>query len=114
KLHLGFGGSIYKGTVRSNTTTYLKPIDNGFTAITDAANEDYNFRRDYYGVNLQLGYDNSFGSTTFKTEYIQGKQPGVAASSSISGLAASTSFATQPTGNLYLRNFNGYFFWLTQ
>lgn len=114
KLHLGFGGSIYKGTVRSNTTTYLKPVADGFTANTDPANENYNFRRDYYGANLQLGYDNSFGSTTFKTEYIQGTQPGVAATTSTSGFAASTSFATQPTGNLYLRNFNGYFFWFTQ
>lgn len=114
KLNLGFGASIYKGTVRSNTTTYLKPIENGFAAITDPANENYNFRRDYYGANLQVEYDSNFGNTTFKTEYIQGTQPGVAASASISGLAASQSFATQPTGNLYLRNFNGYFFWFTQ
>lgn len=114
KLELGFGASIYKGTVRSNTITVFKPIENGFSNSTDANNENYNFRRDYYGANLQIGYKNSFGTTSFKTEYIQGKQPGVAASASISGLAASTSFATQPTGNLYLRNFNGYFFWLTQ
>lgn len=114
KLHLGFGGSIYKGTVRSNTDTYFKPIENGFIGLIDPNNENYNFRRDYYGANLQIAYDGNFGSTTFKTEYIQGKQPGVAASASISGLAASQSFSAQPTGNLYLRNFNGYFFWLTQ
>mgnify|MGYP003582278799 FL=1 len=114
KLQLGFGASIYKGTVRNNTTTVFKPIQNGFSGITDAANEGFNFRRDYYGANLQLGYKNSFGETTFKTEYIEGTQPGVAATASLSGLAASTSFSTQPSGNLYLRNFNGYFFWLTQ
>ncbi len=114
KLHLGFGGSIYKGTVRSNTNTIYQPIDNGFAMVLDPNNENYNFRRDYYGANLQVDYKNTFGATSFKTEYIQGTQPGVAASSSVSGLAASTSFATQPTGNLYLRNFNGYFFWLTQ
>jgi hypothetical protein len=114
KLHLSFGGSIYKGTVRSNTNTYFKPTNNGFISITDANNENRNFKRDYYGANLQLAYDNNFGNTTFKTEYIQGKQPGVAASSSLSGFAASQSFATQPSGNLYLRNFNGYFFWFTQ
>jgi hypothetical protein len=114
KLHLGFGGSIYKGTVRSNTNTVFQPIDNGFAMVLDANNENFNFKRDYYGANLQLEYKNNFGATSFKTEYIQGSQPGVAATSTISGLAASTSFATQPTGNLYLRNFNGYFFWLTQ
>ena len=114
KLKLGFGASIYKGTVRSNTTTYLKPIENGFDAITNAANENHNFRRDYYGANLQLEYANSFGNTTFKTEYVWGTQPGVAASANISGFAASQSFGSQPAGNLYLRNFNGYFFWFTQ
>lgn len=114
KLHLGFGGSIYKGTVRSNTTTVFQPTDKGFAMVLDPNNENFNFRRDYYGANLQLDYKNTFGATSFKTEYIQGSQPGVAASPSISGLAASTSFATQPTGNLYLRNFNGYFFWFTQ
>lgn len=114
KFHLGFGGSIYKGTVRSNTDTYFKPVANGFVGITNPGNQNHNFRRDYYGTNLQIAYDGDFGSTTFKTEYIQGKQPGVAASANISGLAASQSFSAQPTGNLYLRNFNGYFFWLTQ
>lgn len=114
KMQLGFGASIYRGTVRSNTTTIFKPVESGFASITDPNNESYNFRRDYYGANLQIGYKNSFGATTFKTEYIQGKQPGVAATATTSGFAASTSFSTQPTGNLYLRNFNGYFFWLTQ
>lgn len=114
KLSLGFGASIYKGTVRSNTTTVFKSNTSGFTSLTDANNENYNFKRDYYGANLQIEVDNSFGNTAFKTEYIEGKQPGVAASANISGLAASTSFGSQPTGNLYLRNFNGYYFWLTQ
>lgn len=114
KLNLGFGASIYKGSVRSNTNTYFRPTDNGFAAVVDAANENKNLTRDYYGGNLQVEYANSFGSTSFKTEYIQGTQPGIAASSTVSGLLASQSFATQPTGNLYARNFNGYFMWLTQ
>jgi hypothetical protein len=63
---------------------------------------------------LQLQYDNSFGATTFKAEYIEGTQPGVAASSSVNGPAASTSFAAQPATDLYLRTFRGYYLWLTQ
>ncbi len=114
KLHLGFGGSIYKGTVRSNTSTYYTPKSGGFINNTSSANENAKVRRDYYGANLQIEYDSPFGSTSFKTEYIQGRQPGVASSASIAGPLASQSFSTQPTTNLYLRNFSGYYIWLTQ
>lgn len=114
KLHLDFGASIYKGTVRSNTDTYFNSTSNGFVAQTSATNINSNAERNYYGVNLQLQHDHSFGTSTFKTEYVEGTQPGVAALSSINGPTASTSFATQPVGNLYLRHFNGYYFWFTQ
>lgn len=114
KLHLGFGASIYKGSVRNDTETYYTPNGNRFTAHTNAINEGRNLARNYVGADLQISYDSDFGTTSFKTEYIAGKQPGLASTSNISGLAATTSFATQPTGNLYVRNFNGYYFWLTQ
>ncbi|MEJ5992946.1 porin [Pedobacter sp. Du54] len=114
KLQLGFGVSFYNGTVRSNTKTYYTPKNDGFDVNTSAKNENSHVRRDYYGANFQIEYDSPWGITAFKTEYIYGKQPGVGASASITGPAASTSFNTQPTGNLYLRNFNGYYFWLTQ
>lgn len=114
KLHIGFGGSFYNGTVRSNTKTYYTPKDGGFDANTSAVNESSKVRRDYYGANFQIEYDSPFGTTAFKTEYIYGKQPGVSSSATITGPAASTSFNTQPAGNLYLRNFNGYYLWLTQ
>lgn len=114
KLKLSFGGSIYKGSVRSNTATYFIPNSNGFDPSTAPNNENSNLKRDYYGANLQIEYNSNFGTTTFKTEYIAGKQPGIAASTTTSGPNASLSFGIQPTENLYLRNFNGYFFWLTQ
>jgi len=114
KLNIGFGGSFYEGTVRSNTKTYFTPKDSGFDTNTATANEGRKVNRDYYGANFQLQYESPFGTTDFKTEYVYGRQPGVAASASITGPASSTSFNTQPSGNLYLRNFDGYFFWLTQ
>lgn len=114
KLHIGFGASIYKGTVRSNTDTYFETKGNAFVANTKPSNIDKNLQRDYYGANLQLQYDNTFGTTTFKTEYIAGIQPGVANSTSVLGPYASQSFSTQPLTNLYLRSFNGYYFWFTQ
>lgn len=114
KLHIGFGASLYKGTVRSNTDTYFFSNSSGFVANVKPENTNKNLNREYYGANLQLQYDNSFGATTFKTEYVQGTQPGVANSTSLAGPYASQSFATQPLTNLYLRKFNGYYFWLTQ
>ena len=114
KLNIGFGASFYIGTVRSNTTTYFTAKNGGFDINIASANENSKVKRDYYGANFQIEYECPFGTTAFKTEYIYGKQPGVGASASITGPVASQSFNTQPLGNLYLRNFNGYYFWLTQ
>ncbi|MBB6502894.1 porin [Pedobacter cryoconitis] len=116
KIHIGFGGSFYKGSVRSNTKTFYTPNNNGYTENTSDDFVGKNLNRTYYGANLQLQYDNSFGVTTFKTEYVAGKQPGVAAGGpdKLLGPYASQSFGTQPLGNLFERNFNGYYLWFTQ
>lgn len=114
KLHLGFGVSFYNGTVRSNTKTYYTPKNGGFEVNTSAANENSHVKRNYYGANLQIEYDSPLGISSLKTEYIEGRQPGLAASASVTGPIASQSFSAQPTGNLYLRNFNGYYLWFTQ
>jgi hypothetical protein len=114
KLHIGFGGSFYKGSVRNDTESYYADNGAGFTKHTDPANKGANFKRNYFGGNVQLQYDNTFGSTSIKAEYIAGRQPGIAASSSVTGPLASQSFSTQPATDLYLRSFKGYYVWLTQ
>ncbi|TDQ07572.1 porin [Pedobacter metabolipauper] len=114
KLHIGFGGSIYKGSVRSDTENYFTYTGSGYIKNTDPNNVNWNAKRDYYGANVQLQYDNTFGKTMLKAEYIGGTQPGVAASSLISGPVSSTSFAAQPATDLYLRTFSGYYIWFTQ
>lgn len=114
KVHLGFGASFYKGTVRSSTDTYFESSKQGFIPITNPNHVGKNLSRNYSGVNLQLKIDHKLGSTQLKTEYVKGVQPGLAASSSVSGPLASQSFANQPSTNLYQRKFEGYYFWLTQ
>jgi hypothetical protein len=114
KLHIGFGGSFYKGSVRNDTESYYSSTSTGFVKNTSPDNVGWNAKRDYYGANLQLQYDNTFGTTLFKAEYIGGTQPGVASSPGITGPIASQSFAIQPTTDLYLRHFSGYYLWLTQ
>ncbi len=113
-LHIGFGGSIYRGSVRSDTETFYSLDGNGYRKNTNAENVNWYAKRNYFGVNLQLQYDNGFGATALKMEYIGGTQPGVAASSSVTGTVASTSFSAQPATDLYLRSFAGYYLWLTQ
>lgn len=114
KFHIGFGGSIYNGSVRNDTESYYTNTDGGFFKNTSAENTGRNLKRDYYGANVQLQYDNSFGATSLKAEYIAGTQPGVASSAGISGPVASTSFASQPLTDLYLRSFSGCYVWLSQ
>ncbi|MBB6273037.1 hypothetical protein HDF26_003497 [Pedobacter cryoconitis] len=114
KLHIGFGGSIYKGSVRSNTDTYYSDNGNGFTKNTDPSIKGSNLKRNYYGGNVQIQYDNTFGTTSLKAEYVAGTQPGVASSATVSGTLASQSFSIQPATDLYLRNFSGYYIWFTQ
>lgn len=114
-IQVGFGGSFYKGSVRNNTKTYYTPKADGYTAHTSDAFWGKNLNRFYYGFNFQVQYDNPLGSTALKTEYVAGKQPGVAAAGpdKLAGPYASQSFGTQPTGDLFERSFNGYYAWLT-
>lgn len=114
KFHVGFGSSIYSGSVRNDTESYFTFNGSGYDKNTSSTNVGWSARREYYGVNLQLQYDNYFGATTFKAEYLEGTQPGVASSTSIAGPIASTSFSAQPTTDLYLREFSAYYLWITQ
>lgn len=114
KLHIGFGGSFYKGTVRNATESYYSCNTNGFTKNTSPSYKGFNFKRNYFGGNIQLQYDNIFGTTNLKMEYIAGTQPGIASSSTIAGPLASQSFSTQPATDLYLRSFTGYYIWFSQ
>lgn len=113
KIHLGFGGSFYNGSVRSDTDSYFTSTGSGFSKNTSPNNINWYAKRNYLGGNLQLQYDNTIGTTLFKVEYIKGTQPGIASSETITGPAATQSFSSQPTTDLYLRDFSGYYIWLS-
>lgn len=114
KLHIGFGASIYKGTVRNDTDNYYTFDGTNYIKNSGPSSIGYNVKRDYLGTNIQLQYDNTFGKTIFKAEYLGGTQPGVASSATITGPLASQSFSAQPATDLYLRPFMGCYLWLTQ
>ncbi len=115
---IGFGVSYYNGFVRQNTITVFNEgyfaNQPGLIAQTSSQNEGAYAIRRYQGLNLQLNYNSGWGKTSLKSEYVAGRQPGVAPSSAIKPPQASRSFNTQPQTDIYNRNFNGYFIWLTQ
>ncbi len=112
KLKVGVGLSYYNGGWKQGTK-YLYNMSDialgtgnvmAFAVDSTTSKVGTKLRREYFGADAQVSFDFPFGLTTLRGEYIQGKQPGVATSS--------TSPAAQP-GDAYLRNFNGgYFYWI--
>jgi hypothetical protein len=115
---LGLGTSYYKGYVRSGTTTLFQngtiASQKGFIANTASENIGTYAPRNYLGFDLQTDFTTAWGKTSIKAEYIKGKQPGLAASASITGPQASKSLGAQATTDLFNRTFNGYFIWMVQ
>lgn len=112
KLKVGVGVSYYNGGWKQGTK-YLYNMSDialstgnvmAFAVDSTSSKIGTKLRREYMGADAQISFDFPFGLTTLRGEYIQGRQPGVAAST--------TSPSTQP-GDAYLRNFNGgYFYWI--
>ncbi|POY35039.1 porin [Solitalea longa] len=110
---LAAGASYYSGRSRSNTNVMLSNGYNngvkGFELNTNPNNVGAYADRIYTGFNAQAGLSSKIGLSRINFEYIWGKQPGVASSPTINGPQASRSFNTQPSTNIYNREFNGYF-----
>ncbi len=116
--NLGFGLSYYNGFVRyGSTTRYRNAIVNGQRGFIAENSPDllnsYALKR-YSGMNFQTDFRWIFGKTWIKGEFISGKQPGQAASTSVTAGQASRSLGTLITNDIYNRNFNGFFLWLIQ
>lgn len=117
-LDLGFGASYYNGHVRQNTRTVFNNGQSagnlGFIPQSDPSLEGMYAKRRYKGVNLQLDYHGNWGTTSLKSEFVTGKQPGIAPSDDVKPARASRSFNEQPETDIYNRKFNGFFIWLVQ
>lgn len=104
-LSLDFGFSGYFGNVIVPDGKTLYTINNSISASKDISSR--NIKREYYGADLQLYYDIPYiGGFSLKAEFLAGKQPGTS--------LANTSFTSAPTGDVFLRNFNGYYFMYVQ
>jgi hypothetical protein len=81
-LTLSGGASYYHGGVLQQTPFIFDLEKNSegrmvYTRLTEssAVNKTYH-KRQYYGVDMQLGLDYKLGATTFRGEFIGGQQPG--------------------------------------
>ncbi len=106
KWQYGLGLSYYYGgTVQTDSTVYNSISNNTYTKDYNVSNIGSYAKREYFGVDAQVSYDNRFGITTLRGEYVQGTQPGSASSS--------RSFEITPVGAMYVREFNaGYFYFI--
>ncbi|MFN8285877.1 MAG: hypothetical protein U0V74_03940 [Chitinophagales bacterium] len=111
KFTVSGGVSFYNGGVLQSTPNvytiskdgtdflhYTKQVDSG------AVGKKYYARR-YYGADLQLGLDYKIGTTTLRGEFIAGQQPGT---------STATTVPTAVGNDLYIRKFNGAYFYFIQ
>lgn len=99
------GVSMYMGKVRLPNGSKAYTVDNPTKPAVDSLTRDIN--RNYIGFDLQFYYDIPvIGGFTLRGEFITGKQPGTS--------SANTSFTGAPSGDIYIRNFMGYYLMYVQ
>ena len=108
KLSWGLGASYYLGGYALATTKRyaiketagVKAFELSSVKVGDQSH------REYVGIDGQLSYDWEPGMTQVRAEYLRGSQPGSATSS--------TSLTAAASGDVYNRNFNGWYVYLIQ
>lgn len=104
-MSIDFGFSGYYGNVLLPTNKSLFIVDNKVKAQEKINSSSA--KRQYFGADVQFYYDLPLiGGFSLKGEYLTGKQP--------STNNANTSFTSLPTGDLYLREFEGYYLMFVQ
>jgi hypothetical protein len=104
----GLGTSYYDGGVYQGTTNVYTATGNGFVLNNDAANKSKYAKRQYYGFDGQFSIETGMGLTQLRAEYMWGTQPGTSSSTN------SPNQAYNPTGDTYIRKFNGWYAILVQ
>lgn len=110
-VKFSIAGSYYNGVWRQNNVILYKigtDVNNveTFIAFPGFGKSKRGAPREYIGGDAQLEIKWIAGKTILRGEYIFGEQSGLANST--------TSPSTQPSGNVYLRNFDGAYFYFIQ
>ncbi len=109
------GLSIYRGGIinQSDVIYKLKKTQGQFEMLRDSAqknNQSLN-PRNYFGADIQLKFPRPNFESEFRVEYITGVQTGTAHSSASPGSYPISANSIDP---LYIRNFNGAYFYYLQ
>lgn len=104
-LAIDGGISAYVGNVSVPAGKSLVTVNSPTLATSDLTVRDA--ERTYIGGDLQLYYDLPvLGGFSLRGEYISGKQPGTS--------SGNGSYTAAPAGDVYLRNFTGYYLMYVQ
>lgn len=107
-LTYGFGASLYAGGVRlagEDGQKAYKFANRAFVEDTKLKPGDY-AKRQYYGVDGQIGLNSVLGVTSLHGEYLWGTQPGA--------VGDSKSPTGAITSDIYVRKFSGYYLQFVQ
>jgi hypothetical protein len=107
-VFLSVGASYLTGGIRQNNRNIYKMGDKSldFTVFSDSLAIGSRSPRTYIGADAQLKFENSFGNTEIRAEYVSGTQTASAATTETPGSAVNDP--------LYVRPFNGAYFYLLQ
>lgn len=107
-MFLSLGASYLTGGIRQNNKVVYKMLDNArdFTAFSDSLAIGSRTPRTYIGVEAQLKIENAFGNTEFRAEYVSGTQTSTSSNTETPGIVINDP--------LYVRSFDGAYFWLLQ
>lgn len=108
------GISYYNGGFRPANDTLYKITGNNTFTITNTRLLSSKAKREHYGVDAQLSFENPVGLTTLRAEYIAGKQSGTSTAGSGAYKSTATPLAQPTSGYTYLRNFDGAYFYFVQ
>ena len=108
KVKIGGGVNYYYGGVRQGTKRVYGPGGGKFVLKDTLTALGKHAKRQYTGVNLQISVASGIGTTTLRSEFITGKQPGTATSSE------SPKSSALPNQDTYIRSFNAGIFYFLQ
>ncbi|MCU0408576.1 MAG: hypothetical protein MUD02_06470 [Bacteroidales bacterium] len=117
KTYLSGGVSYLNGGFVNGSDIYFNTVENttGFMAFapdTSSGHIGSKSPRIYYGADLQVSWDNALGKTELRGEFIAGTQSATAGSSVTPPVPPQNS-SLDPAA-IYIRNFNGAYFYLLQ
>ena len=111
KWKLSVAASGYYGGITNRGNSYYRSSDAGLLVDSATGNDGLLLPRRYYGADAQLLIPNGKWATELRAEYMAGQQTATATTSETPGVYPETATGTQP---LYVRNFNGAYFYFLQ